>query len=266
MPLSLQEAADRLGVHYMTAYRYVRHGRLPATKVGKSWVVDEADLEAFTERAPVGRGEAPWGERLAARMLAGDVTGASGVVNEALASGVEPAEVYTDMIMPAMRRIGEGWKAGEIDVSEEHRASAVVQRLVGQLGIRFARRGVSKGTVVMCSPPGEMHWLGAMMIGDLLRGAGFSVLDIGPDMPLESLRIGVNAAPDLVAVAMACSVTGRDESMTAAIEAIREVTDVPIVVGGNGIESAEHATRLGADGYCGPGEDPVAVVEGLVRG
>lgn len=264
MPLSLQEAADRLGVHYMTAYRYVRHGRLAATKEGKTWVVDEADLAAFQAEDKPKRGEAPWGERLEARMLAGDVAGASGVVNDALASGMEPREVYTDMIMPAMRRIGEGWKAGEVEISEEHRASAVVQRLVGQLGVRFARRGVSRGTVVMCSPPGESHWLGAMMIGDLFRGAGFSVLDIGPDMPLESLQIGVKAAPDLVAVAVASSVTGRDDELSATIEAIRKVTDVPVLVGGNGIQSKEHAEVLGADAYCAPGDDPVAALEELM--
>ena len=43
--MTLQEAADRLGVHYMTAYRYVRLGKLPATKVGATWVVALQDLE-----------------------------------------------------------------------------------------------------------------------------------------------------------------------------------------------------------------------------
>jgi excisionase family DNA binding protein len=38
--LGLREAADRLGVHYMTAYRYVRTGRLPATRIGAQWWVD----------------------------------------------------------------------------------------------------------------------------------------------------------------------------------------------------------------------------------
>ena len=129
MALTLQEAADRLGVHYMTAYRYVRHGRLIAHKEGKTWVVEEDDLAAFLNAEPPKRGEAPWGERLEARMLAGDVAGASGVVNDALASGVEPAEVYTDMVMPAMRDIGARWAAGDLDISEEHRASAVAQRI-----------------------------------------------------------------------------------------------------------------------------------------
>ena len=41
-PISLQEAASRLGVHYMTAYRYVRTGRLPARRDGAQWFVDVA--------------------------------------------------------------------------------------------------------------------------------------------------------------------------------------------------------------------------------
>lgn len=262
--LTLQEAADRLGVHYMTAYRYVRHGRLAAHKEGKSWVVDEDDLVAFESTDPPARGEAPWGERIESRMLAGDVAGAAGVVNEALASGVEPAEIYTEMIMPAMRRIGDRWSDGDLDISDEHRASMIAQRLVGQLGHRFARRGRSKGTVVVCSAPGEAHWLGAMMVGDLIRGAGFDVLDMGPDMPLESLQNGIGAATDVVAVALASSVSGRTQQLHDAIEAIRTVVDAPIVVGGAGVTSAEEAAQLGADGYVGPGDDPVAVIQDLV--
>ena len=45
-PITLQEAADRLGVHYMTAYRYVRTGRLPAQRSGSQWLVDPKDLGA----------------------------------------------------------------------------------------------------------------------------------------------------------------------------------------------------------------------------
>jgi len=43
-PMTLQEAAERLGVHYMTAYRYVRTGKLPAEKVGVHWMVDRTDV------------------------------------------------------------------------------------------------------------------------------------------------------------------------------------------------------------------------------
>ena len=49
--LSLHEAADLLGVHYMTIYRRVRLGILPARKIGGTWMVDPADLERATTRA-----------------------------------------------------------------------------------------------------------------------------------------------------------------------------------------------------------------------
>ena len=43
--ITLQQAADRLGVHYMTAYRYIRLGILGAHKVGGRWLVDPPDLD-----------------------------------------------------------------------------------------------------------------------------------------------------------------------------------------------------------------------------
>ena len=54
--VSLQEAADILGVHYMTAYRYVRTGRLPAQQVDNRWRVRRANLDRLAPpRPPVGR-------------------------------------------------------------------------------------------------------------------------------------------------------------------------------------------------------------------
>ena len=53
--LSLHEAADLLGVHYMTIYRRVRLGILPARKVGGTWLVDPADLERATTTPERGR-------------------------------------------------------------------------------------------------------------------------------------------------------------------------------------------------------------------
>src|SRR4051794_39840097 len=114
-PITLQEAADRLGVHYMTAYRYVRTGRLPARREGVQWMVDPADLQKM--RAP-GRpprrsgGVRPEGPaKLAARMVAGDEAGAWTLVEAALASGAEPTEVYLELLAPAMQVVGDGWEA-----------------------------------------------------------------------------------------------------------------------------------------------------------
>ena len=49
--LTLAEAAQELGVHYMTVYRYVRTGRLPARQVAGEWQIEPADLARFREQA-----------------------------------------------------------------------------------------------------------------------------------------------------------------------------------------------------------------------
>ena len=56
--LTLTEAAERLDLHYMTVYKYVRSGKLPAKKSGGSWEVSAGDLDAMSglERAPSGLG------------------------------------------------------------------------------------------------------------------------------------------------------------------------------------------------------------------
>lgn len=102
------------------------------------------------------------------------------------------------------------------------------------------------------------------MVGDLLRGAGFEVLDMGADMPLEALQTGVASASDVVAIALASSVSGRTALLQETVRVLREVTDAPIVVGGSGVASSEEALGLGADAFVGPGDDPVAVLADLV--
>jgi len=67
--LSLRECAERLGVHYMTAYRYVRTGMLAAVKQGTEWRVAVEDLESFGSdpagpSGPVARGDAPYSHEL----------------------------------------------------------------------------------------------------------------------------------------------------------------------------------------------------------
>ena len=159
--ISLQEAASRLGVHYMTAYRYVRTGRLPARRDGAQWFVDPRDLDRMQHQdqaRPGGRrAKADRTAILTARMIAGDEAGAWRVIDDALASGMDPAGVYLDLLAPVLRGVGAGWAAGTVTVAEEHRASAVALRLIGRLGPQFARRGRKRGMVIIGAPAGDQH-------------------------------------------------------------------------------------------------------------
>lgn len=261
--ISLQEAADRLGVHYMTVYRYVRLGKLPATKSGGTWQVATSDLEDMQrvdDSSVPARPPADWSGRLQARLLEGDEPGSWGVVEGALASGMDPSEIYTDVLGPALVGVGERWHDGEISVASEHLASAVASRIIGRLGPRFLRKGRSRGRVIITEPEGERHSMPAAMLSDLLRGVGFEVTDLGADVPAEALAEVVERTDSLVAVCISATRPGSDREIRAAIDAVRGVTDVLVLVGGAAIADADHATVLGADGWAPDGSGAVQLV------
>lgn len=268
--LSLQEAADSLGVHYMTMYRYVRLGLIPAKKSGGSWRVSAADLDEFItpSEAPVAKGEAPWADRLEARMVAGDITGAWAVVEAALSSGSTPARIYVDILAPALASVGERWANGELGIDDEHLASAVASRIIGRLGPRFNRRGRSRGTVVTAMPSGERHGFGLAMLADVLRGEGYAVLDLGPDTPAASLVAAMKKVEDLEAVCLSVVYTDALSRLEESIAAIREAfgSTIPVIVGGRAVESEESARRLGADGWVAEATHVAELIARLAQG
>lgn len=262
--LSLRECAERIGVHYMTAYRYVRLGRLPATKVGGEWRVLPSDLEALlvTAAEPPERGATDWSARLEDRLIAGDDAGAWAVVEAALASGVSPADVHVDMLAPALVRIGAAWALGDLSVADEHRATSVATRIVGRLGPRFSRRGRHRGRVVIGTPPGERHALGVASVSDLLRGAGWEVFELGVDIPTAAFVSAVEKAAPVAAIAVSVGFDAHLDAARQLVVALKGSAVIPVVVGGAAVDAAS-SSHLGADGWASDARSAVEAVTAL---
>lgn len=254
--VSLPEAADLLGVHYMTAYRYVRTGLLPATRSGSQWQVALADVDELARQrrnlpgppAPADRSSPRLARsgRLERRLVAGDEGGAWRLVEDALASGARSEDVLLGMLAPAMRRVGEEWEAGAISVADEHRASGVALRLVGRLGPLARHRGVGRGTVVVGAPPGERHELPVAIAADVLRGRGFDVIELGCDVPAAAWAEPVSE-PRVVAVAIGVTLDQQDRALRAVLRAVTAAApQLPRLVGGAGLQGADHAAAMGA--------------------
>lgn len=267
--LTLHEVADELGVHYMTAYRYVRLGVMDATKSGGVWQVRRSELDRFREQAAASAGsagrsatggsrgrKAPWASRLEARLVAGDAPGSWSVIEAAMAAGAELDEIYLDVLTPAMVSIGERWAAGELDISVEHRATGIAMRIVGRIGPRFTRRGRSRGVVALGAPAGEFHALPVAMLGDLLRLRGWEVSDFGVDMPSESIAHVIRETNDLLAVGLSAMSSDNLPALAEACAAARAADpEVLVVVGGQAVVDDEHALALGAHARAGGGEE-----------
>ena len=266
--VGLREAAEHLGVHYMTVYRYARTGRLPAERVGSTWRIAIADIERF--RVPEVNGpsarksQPPRPMRLMDRMTAGDEPGSWSIVEEALTSGATAKEVHLDLLVPALRAIGEEWEHGRLSVAAEHRASAVATRIVGRMGPLFARRGLSRGTVVLGAPEGDLHALPSAIIADLLRGQGFEVLDLGANTPVRSFVESAQVANRLVAVVVgATENVSLDRLAQIAIDLRANEVAAPLLFGGGGVGNEGIALDLGADGWSGA--DATSLIDAVER-
>ncbi len=244
--LTLTDASERLGVHYMTAYRYVRTGRLAAVKDGGQWRVTVSDLESFeandtpTQRVDV----TP--PRLVKRLMAGDENGSFQILESAMASGADAEEVYLELLGPAMHQIGEQWASGDISIADEHVASSTALRVTSRLGQRVDSRGRNRGTVLLASVSGDYHFLPTAMIRDLLRFRGFNVLDLGANTPAESIIDMANTiGDDLIAIGIAATNPDSDEIVRSTLATVNAELDLPIVVGGAAFSGAEHIQSLG---------------------
>jgi excisionase family DNA binding protein len=259
--LTLQEAADRLRVHYMTAYRWVRRGELPAFKTGGRLRVRGADLDRFlTERevdvaspaaAPRRTDWPTHVDRLTQLLLEGASVEANGLVRKVIADGAPVGEVYINLLAPALHRVGEEWAAGRIGVCVEHRASEIVYAIMARLSESFRRRGPSRGVAVTLAMPGDEHRLAAGMVADFLRSGGYDVHHLGGHVSVADLRLFLQIAPvDVVAI----SITTANYDPTVLTDLVTMVQEerphALVVVGGqaarrDGVETAG-AVHVGA--------------------
>ncbi len=261
--LTLHEAAERLGVHYNTAYRYVRRGRLRARRVSGEWRIDPNDLETVGAPTSGVRGAPDWPghrTRLRERLVVGDLEGSWSVVSDVLDSGAVATDVHTELIGPTMRTIGEEWASGRLRIEDEHRATAVVMMLLGRLSSQTTRRGRRKGSVVLGAAPNDRHALPVSMMADLLRAAGFAAVDLGADVPAASFARSVTGDDELLGLALFAGVPGNDDAVASVFAAVRPVRPptAVMIAGGSGIDDADHARRLGADAL---GDSPAAVID-----
>jgi excisionase family DNA binding protein len=216
--IDLAAAAEQLGVHYQTAYRWVRSGELPAVRVRGHYRLDPAAVTAFAARRdqpqqprprrPRG-GLGPLADRMFGHLVAGEERAARAAVASLVEAGVGFTTVMQEVLVPALGRIGSEWNAGRLPIWVEHQASAIVDRIIG--GQHPNPRGRRRGTAMVAALSGDLHVLPTSMAAAALREDNWHVHHLGADMPSdEVVRFCKEAAPDLAVLTMS-TVDVRDE-------------------------------------------------------
>jgi methanogenic corrinoid protein MtbC1 len=225
--MQLRDAADILGVHYQTAYGWVRQGTLPARKTPRGYEVSEGDVQDLAARRAAGveppqevkvRDWAAQADRLYTALAAGDEALARQDFDR-LAAGTPIVGLCDQVVAPALHRVGLAWAAGELSIAQEHRATAICARLIGPRARQ--PQGRPRGVAVTTTPPGEHHALPTLMAAACLREDRWQVHDLGPDLPADDL---VHFAEESGATLVVLSCATPGAVRTAAHEA-REIRD-----------------------------------------
>jgi excisionase family DNA binding protein len=271
-PLTLAEAAERLGVHYMTAYRYVRTGRLAAVRGPSGWQVQEDDLASLAPPAG-GRRSGP-GEpvgsantvvAVADRLVHGDRPGVVALVERVLLARTDPVAVYLEVLAPAMRLIGDRWEAGQLSVAQEHRATVCAQEVLGQLAGRFVRRGRRRGVVVIGAAPGDTHALPTALLREAMRVRGFEVVDLGANAPADGFVDAVTLFGPVLAVGVCATAPGTETGVRAVVDAVRSSHPGTVVfAGGGAIPDHARAEELALPVFTASPEAVLQLLEDLV--
>jgi methanogenic corrinoid protein MtbC1 len=204
-------------------------------------------------------------ELLASLLVDGDDELAAWTLEHALAERSRPA-VFDDLLVAAMTLIGERWRAGQWSVADEHLASQTLLRALDRIRPEMGPEGRIGPLAVLGGVAGEHHMLGLVCLAQVLEEGGWTVANLGADVPTADLARFV-ARNEARLVALTASDPERLETLIGSIAAVRAVdADVAILLGGRLAARPGLAGTLGIDWAGTSLVDADAIARGIADG
>jgi 5-methyltetrahydrofolate--homocysteine methyltransferase len=199
-------------------------------------------------------------EKLASAVLEGDSSKTERHMNAALSQGIGPKTILDDGLVVGMNEVGVRFKRGDMFVPEVLMSAEAMQAGLDILKPELAAAGIPMiGKIVLGTVKGDLHDIGKNLVGMMCEGAGFEVIDIGFNAPIEKFIEAIKThQPQILGMSALLTTTMR--AMGHTIKAIEEAglrDQVKIMVGGAPVDR-NFAERIGADGY---GSNAIAGVE-----
>ena len=205
-------------------------------------------------------------EEISASLQKGDDTKVAELTERAIAESIEPKEILDDGLLGGMDIIGKKFRNHEIFLPEVLLAARAMYAGMDLLKPLFLKDGMPNiGKVVIGTVKGDLHDIGKNLVGIMLKGAGFEIIDLGKDVPPEDF---VDAAEKEGAdvIGMSTLLTTTTPMMTRVIELLKErgiEEKISTIVGGAPV-SLELAQEIGATAYGYDAANAVEKVKELV--
>ena len=206
-------------------------------------------------------------EEISQSLQIGNCEAVSSLTKKAIATKIDSKEILDIGLIAGMAVVGEKFKTHRIFLPDVLLAAKAMYVGMDLLKPLLIKEGIpSIGKVVIGTVQGDLHDIGKNLVGIMLKGAGFEVIDLGKDVSPEEF---VNAAVDNRAkiIGLSALLTTTMIGMKKVIELIEErglKSQIKVIVGGAPLNS-DYAREIGADAYCFDGINAVETVKRFIR-
>jgi len=188
---------------------------------------------------------------LANAIIAGDNVKSKEITQKLVDSGVSSSEILNEGLVPGMEVVGRQFKANEMYIPEVliaaramHAAMDIIKPMLSESGAKM------KGTVIIGTVQGDLHDIGKNLVGMMLEGGGFSIIDLGVDIPAEKyVEEAKKSGAKLIGLSALLTTTMPVmKDVIAILKTDSATADVKVMVGGAPL-TQEYADSIGANGY-----------------
>ena len=189
---------------------------------------------------------------------------------KSLGAGIEPLEIIENGLLPGLNTIGELFENEEIFLPELMKSAQIFQEAMALLQPKIQEMGTAvkkKGTVVIGTVKGDMHYIGKNIVKLLMETAGFEVHDLGVDVdPFKFIVKADEVNADMIALSALLTTTliGQKDVIEA-LEGQGKRLKYKILLGGGAVTQA-WADEIGADGYAPNAYSAVELAKSFVAG
>jgi 5-methyltetrahydrofolate--homocysteine methyltransferase len=204
-------------------------------------------------------------EGMAIALIRGKKNDVESKVKEALAEGVAPAKILNEGLIAGMSVVGERFRRNLVYVPEVLISARAMKAGMGIVAPLLAAGGVQPlARVVLGTVKGDLHDIGKNLVGMMLQGGGYEIIDLGTDVSAEQF-VAAAKEKNATLLAMSALLTTTMPFMASVVAAVKQsgLKNLKTMIGGAPV-TQQFANEIGADGYAPDAASAVEVAARLV--
>jgi 5-methyltetrahydrofolate--homocysteine methyltransferase len=189
------------------------------------------------------------------------------ILKDMLDAGASPMNIVDEIIIPALKEVGEKYELGEYFLPQLIQSAEAAQEVFKLLKERFpASQKKARGKVVLATVKGDIHDIGKNIVKVIMENYGFEVIDLGKDVAPEKITVELRKNPGIRLVGLSALMTTSIPAMEHTILEIKKLDPGCSVVVGGAVLTQTLADKIGADFYAKDALEGVKVAERVYGG